>query len=290
LSWSSNTYSTGAQNERLSLTGRYSGAKSTLSVQLYRDRDESGFYVFYTRPFGNRQRASMSFSDDHRSVAFNGRAGKINYGLGTSDTGSYANAGLDTRAGRLQAQSTMREGQTSLSGRYEGSVWLGEGGALIGRTLNRSFALVEVADTSDAKLNANGSSQVTNKRGYTLFPLSAYRTSKVGLDVSSLPLDAQINQRTQTTTPTRLFGSKVTFAVSYTKPLELRAMFQGKIVRGSGVAVADDLEVPIADDGRIFLPTYKPGRSITIKTDSVTCSGVLPIDKDDKDLEEIECE
>ena len=85
LSWSSNTYSTGAQNERLSLTGRYSGAKSTLSVQLYRDRDESGFYVFYTRPFGNRQRASMSFSDDHRSVAFNGRAGKINYGLGTSD-------------------------------------------------------------------------------------------------------------------------------------------------------------------------------------------------------------
>ncbi|MBW8375028.1 fimbria/pilus outer membrane usher protein [Stenotrophomonas sp.] len=290
LSWSSNVYSSGTQNERLSVTGRYSGANSTLSAQFYQDRDESGFYVFYTRQFGDRQRASMSFSDDHRSVALNGRAGKINYGLGTSDTGSYANAGLDTRAGRFQAQSTMRDGQTSLSGRYEGSVWLGEGGALIGRTLNRSFALVEVADTSDAKLNANGSSQVTNKRGYTLFPLSAYRTSNVGLDVSSLPLDAQINQRTQTTTPTRLFGSKVTFAVSYTKPLELRAMFQGKIVRGSGVAVADDLEVPIADDGRIFLPTYKPGRSITIKTDSVTCSGVLPIDKDDKDLEEIECE
>ena len=289
LSWSSNVYSSGTQNERLSVTGRYSGANSTLSAQFYQDRDESGFYVFYTRQFGDRQRASMSFSDDHRSVALNGRAGKINYGLGTSDTGSYANAGLDTRAGRFQAQSTMRDGQTSLSGRYEGSVWLGEGGALIGRTLNRSFALVEVADTSDAKLNANGSSQVTNKRGYTLFPLSAYRTSNVGLDVSSLPLDAQINQRTQTTTPTRLFGSKVTFAVSYTKPLELRAMFQGKIVRGSGVAVADDLEVPIADDGRIFLPTYNPGRSITIKTDSVTCSGVLPIDKDDKDLEEIEC-
>ncbi len=290
LSWSSNTYSTGAQNERLSLTGRYSGAKSTLSVQLYRDRDESGFYVFYTRPFGNRQRASMSFSDDHRSVAFNGRAGKINYGLGTSDTGSYANAGLDTRAGRLQAQSTMREGQTSLSGRYEGSVWLGEGGALVGRTLNRSFALVEVADTSNAKLNANGSRQVTNKRGYALFPLSAYRTSNVGLDVSSLPLDAQVNERTQTATPPRLFGSKVTFPISYTKPLELRAMFQGKIVRGSGVAVADDLEVPIADDGRIFLSNYRAGGTISIKTDIVACSGVLPIDRSEKHLEEIACE
>jgi len=290
LSWSSNTYSSGSQNERLSLTGRYSGAKSTLSAQLYRDRDESGFYVFYTRPFGNRQRASMSFSDDHRSVAFNGRAGKINYGLGTSDTGSYANAGLDTRTGRFQAQSTTRDGRTSLSGRYEGSVWLGEGGALVGRTLNRSFALVEVADTSDAKLNANGSRQVTNKRGYALFPLSAYRTSNVGLDVSSLPLDDQVNERTQTTTPTRLFGSKVTFPISYTKPLELRAIFQGEIVRGSGVAVADDLEVPIADDGRIFLSNYRAGGTISIKTDSVTCSGVLPIDKDDKDLEEIECQ
>ncbi|WNH47295.1 fimbria/pilus outer membrane usher protein [Stenotrophomonas aracearum] len=289
LSWSSNTYSSGSQNERLSLTGRYSGANSTLSAQLYRDRDESGFYVFYTRQFGARQRASMSFSDDHRSLAFNGRAGKINYGLGTSDTGSYANAGLDSRSGRFQAQSTTRYGQTSLSGRYEGSVWLGEGGALVGRTLHRSFALVEVADTSDARLNANGSSQVTNKRGYTLFPLSAYRTSNLGLDVSSLPLDAQINQRTQTTTPARLFGSKVTFPISYIKPLELRAMFQGKIVRGSGVAVADDLQVPIADDGRIFLPNYHPSGTISIKTDSVTCSGVLPIDKDDKDLEEIEC-
>lgn len=289
LSWSSNTYSSGYQNERLSLTGRYSGANSTLSAQLYRDRDESGFYVFYTRQFGARQRASMSFSDDHRSLAFNGRAGKINYGLGTSDTGSYANAGLDSRSGRFQAQSTTRYGQTSLSGRYEGSVWLGEGGALVGRTLHRSFALVEVADTSDARLNANGSSQVTNKRGYTLFPLSAYRTSNLGLDVSSLPLDAQINQRTQTTTPARLFGSKVTFPISYIKPLELRAMFQGKIVRGSGVAVADDLQVPIADDGRIFLPNYHPSGTISIKTDSVTCSGVLPIDKDDKDLEEIEC-
>lgn len=290
LSWSSNTYSSGAHNERLSLTGRYSGAKSSLSAQLYRDRDESGFYVFYTRQFGARQRASMSFSEDHRNVAFNGRAGKINYGLGTSDTGSYANAGLDTRSGRFQAQSTTRDGQTSLSGRYEGSIWLGEGGAHVGRTLNRSFALVEVADTSDAKLNANGSSQVTNKRGYALFPLSAYRTSNVGLDVSSLPLDAQINERTQMTTPTRLFGSKVTFPISYTKPLELRAIFQGEIVRGSGVAVADDFEVPIADDGRIFLPTYHPGGTISIKTDSVTCNGVLPSDRDDKVLVQIQCE
>ncbi len=290
LSWSSNVYSSGAQNERLSLAGRYSGAKSTLSAQLYRDRDESGFYVFYTRQFGARQRASVAFSDDHRSLALNGRAGRINYGLGTSDTGSYASAGLDFRIGRFQAQSTTRDGRTSLTGRYEGSLWLGEGGALVGRTLNRSFALVEVADTSDAKLNANGSNQVTNKSGYALFPLSAYRTSNVGLDVSSLPLDAQVNERTQTTTPPRLFGSKVIFPISYTKPLELRAMFQGKIVRGSGVAVADDLEVPIADDGRIFLPAYNPGRSITIKTDSVTCSGVLPIDKDDKNLEEIECQ
>ena len=290
LSWSSNVYSSGTQNERLSVTGRYSGAKSTLSAQLYRDRDESGFYVFYTRQFGTRQRASVSFSDDHRNLAFNGRAGRINYGVGSSDTGSYANAGLDTRSGRFQAQSTTRNGDIGLTGRYEGSIWLGEGGALVGRTLNRSFALVEVADTTNAKLNANGSNQVTNRSGYALFPLSAYRTSNVGLNVSSLPLDAQINQRTQTTTPTRLFGSKVTFPISYTKPLELRAIFQGEIVRGSGVAVADDLEVPIADDGRIFLPTYNPGRSITIKTDSVTCSGALPIDKDDKDVEEIDCQ
>lgn len=290
LSWSSNVYSSGTQNERLSVTGRYSGAKSTLSAQLYRDRDESGFYVFYTRQLGVRQRASMSFSDDHRNLAFNGRAGRINYGVGASDSGSYGNAGLDTRSGRFQAQSTTRDGQTSLSGRYEGSVWLGEGGALIGRTINRSFALVEVANTANAKLNANGSKQVTNRSGYALFPLTAHRTSNVGLDVSSLPFNAKINQRTQMTTPTRLFGSKVTFPISYTKSLELRAMFQGEIVRGSGVAVADDLEVPIADDGRIFLPTYNPGRSITIKTDSVTCSGFLPIDKDDKDLEEIECE
>lgn len=290
LSWSSNTYSTGAHSELLSLTGRYSGAKSTLSAQLYRDRDESGFYVFYTPQFGTRQRGSVSFSDAHRSLAFNGRAARINYGLGTSDTGSYANAGLDTRSGHFQAQSTTRDGQTSLSGRYEGSIWLGEGGALVGRTLNRSFALVDVADTSNAKLNANGSSQITNKRGYALFPLSAYRMSSVGLDVSSLPLDAQINERTQMTTPTRLFGSKVTFPISYIKPLELRAIFRGEIVRGSGVAVADDLEVPVADDGRIFLPTYTPGGTISIKTDSVTCSGVLPIDKDDKNLEEIECQ
>jgi outer membrane usher protein FimD/PapC len=290
LSWSSNVYSSGAQNERLSLAGRYSGAKSTLSAQLYRDRDESGFYVFYTRQFGARQRASVAFSDDHRSLALNGRAGRVNYGLGTSDTGSYASAGLDFRIGRFQAQSTTRDGRTSLTGRYEGSLWLGEGGALVGRTLNRSFALVEVADTSGAKLNANGSNQVTNKSGYALFPLSAYRTSNVGLDVSSLPLDAQVNERTQTTTPPRLFGSKLTFPISYIKPLELRAIFRGEIVRGSGVAVADDLEVPIADDGRIFLPSYNPGRSITIKTDSITCSGVLPIDNDDKDLEEIGCQ
>lgn len=289
LSWSSNTYSSGAHNERLSLTGRYSGAKSSLSAQFYRDRDESGFYVFYTRQLGVRQRASMSFSDNHRSLAFNGRAGRVNYGLGTSDTGSYANAGLDTRSGRFQAQSTTRNGDIGVTGRYEGSIWLGEGGALVGRTLNRSFALVEVADTANAKLNANGSNQVTNSSGYALFPLSAYRTSNVGLDVSSLPLDAQINQRTQTTTPPRLFGSKVIFPISYIKPLELRAMFQGKIVRGSGVAVADDLEVPIADDGRIFLPTYNPGRSITIKTDSITCSGVLPSDKDENVLVQIQC-
>lgn len=290
LSWSSNVYSSGTQNERLSLTGRYSGAKSTLSAQLYRDRDESGFYVFYTRQFGTRQRASMSLSDNHRSMAFNGRAGRINYGLGTSDSGTNASAGLDTRLGRFQAQSTTRDGDISLTGRYEGSLWLGEGGALVGRTLNRSFALVEVADTSNAKLNANGSRQVTNKRGYALFPLSAYRTSNVGLDVSSLPLDAQVNERTQTTTPPRLFGSKVTFPISYTKPLELRAIFQGEIVRGSGVAVADDFEVPIADDGRIFLPTYHPGGTIFIKTDSVTCNGVLPSDKDDKVLVQIQCE
>jgi len=290
LSWSSNVYSSGTQNERLSVTGRYSGAKSTLSAQLYRDRDESGFYVFYTRQFGARQRANMSFSDDHRNLAFNGRAGRINYGVGSTDTGSYANAGLDTRSGRFQAQSTTRNGDIGLTGRYEGSIWLGEGGALVGRTLNRSFALVEVADTSNAELNANGSRQITNKRGYALFPLSAYRTSNVGLDVSSLPLDAQINERTQTATPPRLFGSKVTFPISYTKPLELRAIFQGEIVRGSGVAVADDLEVPIADDGRIYLSNYRAGGTISIKTDIVACSGVLPIERSEKHLEEIECE
>ncbi len=290
LSWSSNTYSTGAQTERLSLTGRYSGANSTLSVQLYRDRDESGFYAFYTRQFGTRQRASMSLSDDHRNLAFNGRAGRVNYGLGTSDTGSYANAGLDNRAGRFQAQSTRRNGDISLTGRYEGSLWLGEGGAMVGRTLNRSFALVEVANTANAKLNANGSKQVTNRSGYALFPLTAYRTSNVGLDVSSLPLNAKINQRTQTTTPPRLFGSKLTFPVSYTKPLELRAIFHGEIVRGSGVAVAEDLEVPIADDGRIFLANYKPGGTISIKTDSVSCNGALPSNKNDKALVRIQCE
>lgn len=276
VAYTQNRYSTGFASERLSLTGRFSNAENSVSAQLYQQNGDRGLYVFYTRQLGKKQRVSAGVTDRRNSVGMSGRLGRLNYGIGANSTNSFANASLDTNVGRFQAQSYMRDGDTSLNARYEGSIWIGEGGMVIQKPITRSFALVEIEKSPSALVNANGTNLRTNKAGFALFPMVAYQPTRVMLDVNSLPFEAQVKAKKITTIAPRNFGSKTTINVSYEKPIEFRAKNNGEIIRGPGVATLEDQQVPLTDDGRIYLPSFKANAKVGIKTDVLSCSVILP--------------
>lgn len=276
VAYTQNRYSTGFESERLSLTGRFANAKNSVSAQLYQQNSDRGFYVFYTRQLGKKQRMSAGVTDRNNSIGMSGRLGRLNYGIGSNSTNSSANASLDTNVGRFQAQSYMRDGDTSLNGRYEGSIWLGEGGMVIQKPITRSFALVEIEKSPNALVNANGTNRRTNKAGFALFPMPAYQATRVMLDVNSLPFEAQVQAKKITTIAPRNFGSKATISVSYEEPIEFRAIHNGEVIRGPGVATLGDQQVPMTDDGRIYFSSFKTNAEVQIKTEASSCLVTLP--------------
>jgi outer membrane usher protein len=286
--YATNTYSNGFKTERVSLSARFADAKNSLSAQIYQQNDDRGFNVFYTRQLGRKQRVSLGYSDQNQSVGMSGRLGRLNYGLATSSTITTANASLDTNKGRFQAQSFMRDGASSTNGRYEGSMWLGEGGLVVQKRINRSFALIEVQDSPGAVVNANGAVLKTNRSGFALMQVPAYSPIRVALDVNSLPFEAQVGSKFTSTTAPRSFGSKGQIAVSYDQPLEFRAIQGGKIITGPGVAELDSVEVPIADDGRIYFSAFVSESIVSIQSGDQFCQIILP-KKIDNEVQEFQC-
>ena len=147
---------------------------------------------------------------------------------------------------------------------------------VIQKPITRSFALVEIEKSPNALVNANGTNRRTNKAGFALFPMPAYQATRVMLDVNSLPFEAQVQAKKITTIAPRNFGSKATISVSYEEPIEFRAIHNGEVIRGPGVATLGDQQVPMTDDGRIYFSSFKTNAEVQIKTEASSCLVTLP--------------
>ncbi len=176
--------------------------------------------------------------------------------LAESGGRQFAQAQWQGDGGRLNGGVARYAGQTELrAGAAGGLAWL-DGGVYSGRRVEGGIALVDVGGHADvpvlhdnqvvARTDARGRAFVTGLRGY--------QSNRLGIDASSLPLDAELEALEIRVTPAARSALQVRFPVQQGRSVSLR------VVDAAGQPLPPATELRVAGHARSF-PVGLAGRA-----------------------------
>lgn len=224
-------------------------------------------------------------------TAFAGRASIANKDVRWASGATYRQDGGQTTAfgtaamrfdkGDLSASVYYDQDNSRLDARWNGSMWIGEGGITTQRTTIGSFALVEVPGQAGVPVSSGGGFEsTTNKRGYALVPdIQPLVRQSIKVNTTDLPLEVGIETTEQPVVAPRLGGAKVVFPISTVQMREVSITHQGKPVDPPARLISASEEVAIGKGGVAVLQSPVPSEELTVQL-SVTsiCKVKLPED------------
>lgn len=211
----------------------------------------------------------------------------------SKDTTAYGNAAMQFDKGDLTASAYYQEENSRVDARWNGSIWIGEGGITTQRTTRNSFVLVEVPGQAGVPVSSGGGYEnKTNKRGYAMVPdVQPLVEQGISLNTKDLSIEVGIENTTKKVVAPRLGGAKVVFPITSIAMREVNILFQGKPVVPPARLKTVDEEVVVGVGGVAVLSSPEAGERISVQLSSIqTCAAVLPDDLGSADSSiELDC-
>ncbi len=238
------------------------------------DRD-TGLLFSWTMPLGDRRSASTAMrytpdtDRDHfeavASVQQNLAAGpSTGYAVELSNSDDLrANYSYQGRAGVASADYARRDGTDGLRIGAVGGIAVTAAGVMPSRRLDRSFAVVKVADVEGVPVMVdNQLVGHTDAKGRVLVSeLRPYDRNQVSIDATAVPLDAAVATDSINVTPAYRSGGLVEFPVKRTLAATLRLVQpNGQAVPAGARVTLDGESFPVALNGLLYF-TSGGGRS-----------------------------
>jgi outer membrane usher protein len=222
-------------------------------------------------PFGDRRSAALSIRhspDAEGDEAFEAvasvqqslpaGAGMGYYAAVSSNRDGQADYFLQGDAGQVGVQYARRNDVDGWRANANGGLAITAVGVMPARRLDRSFAVVEVADFPDMTVYVeNQPIGRTDRKGRVLLDsLRAYESNSVSIDPKELPFEASLATREMVVTPAYRSGPVVRFPVARANAATLRLVLPDGRPVPAGASVQTPAEqVPVALDGLVYLTT-----------------------------------
>jgi outer membrane usher protein len=278
------------------------GALSLSASHTQAQQAQNSFYLSYTIALSARRSASLATiggsgqgpggDDLYATFLQNLPVGPgTGYRLAASARGNYdadwqrqfAGGALDLEAARNQGVS----GQSALwSG---GATWIG-GELRTTRTVNDSFALVDLDGIPDVPVYIDHQLVThTDAQGYAmLHQLLPYQANRIDIVPTELPLDTQINAQTLTVEPPYRSGIVVHFPVERTHGGSFRLVDEHGVPIPAGAVVRfQGRDFPVAFDGVAYVVGYDHGTAGVASWEDRRCVFRLPPPPPDDPLPDV---
>jgi outer membrane usher protein len=245
-------------------------ASHTISDGAYTD-----LFLNWTMPFGDRRNASVSLQhspdaaakEEFKVVASMQRSLPAGAGTGyyvalSSTEDAQLDYLLQGDAGLVSVQYARRDDTDGWRANAGGGLAITGAGVMPSRRLDRSFAVVEIADFQDLTVYVeNQPIGRTDSKGRVLLDsLRAYELNAISIDPKELPLDASLATPAMTVTPAYRSGPVVRFPVVRASAATLRLVLSdGTPVPAGATVTTRSEQVPVALDGLVYL-TAAAGR------------------------------
>ncbi len=274
------SYESQPQQQTLSLTDSVNiGTLGSLSLTVSRTRSlqsSSSVFLLFTRALGQQRALSAG------AVGGSGPGAPQNalqatlidsppvgpgmgYRLSASSAGNYdADWREQMRAGDLELEAARNQGISGQSAFFSGAATFLDGDLRAARTINGSFAVVDVAGIPDVPVYLDNQLVThTDQNGRALlYNLRQYEDNRIGVDPVELPLDTSIAGKTLVLAPAYRSGVIARFPVDRVHGGTFRLLTEdGKPVpAGAFVRLMGQL-FPVALDGMTYVTGFDHGMS-----------------------------
>ncbi len=199
--------------------------------------------------------------------------------------------------GTVHLDASHASGETGLRASAAGGLAFLGGSPHFSREMKDSFAVVQVGSYEGVRIYAdNQHVATTDANGRALLPrLRAYEENPVRIDVSDLPLDAQINFIEQPAVPYFRSGVVLDFEVTRSRGAMFRLQRKGgePVPAGSLITTANGEQFPVGYDGAAFVTGIDNGAGMAARWNGTVCRFQLALpDNEDPlpDLGAVTCE
>lgn len=255
----------------------YHGYLSFIASHTSGEDVATDLFLAWTMPFGDRRTAALSLQHSPGATGggeFEAVASlqqSLPAGAGTGyyvSLSSNENAQLEYLlqgdASLVGLQYARRNDSDGWRASASGGLALTGAGVMPARRLDRSFAVVEVADFPGMTVYVENQpvGQTDSKGRILLDALRAYESNSVSIDPKELPLDASLAIPAMAVTPAYRSGPIVRFPVVRASAATLRLVLEdGSAVPAGARVVTQRERVPVALDGLVYL-TQASGRQV----------------------------
>lgn len=267
------------------------GSLSLVASRSMSDHNSNSYFLSFTMPFGKRCTFSLDANggngdgappnEVYATLAQNAPVGPgYGYRLSASTRGNYnADGTVQANAGDLEAQVARQQGIDGQSLYWSGAATLLGGDLRATRTVNDSFALIDVDDLADIPVYVDHQLVThTDKHGHALLhDLLPYQANRINIEPDELPLDAQINTRTLVVVPGYRDGVIVKFPVEHIEGATFRLITENNKAIPLGAKVQFHGKVfPVAYDGVTYVTGYDHGMAGRVSWEGGSCEFRVP--------------
>jgi outer membrane usher protein len=203
---------------------------------------------------------------------------------GTRSSLAYGEGGLYYQGskGLLTADLSASSEQKTLRLGAQGGMVMIDGRLFTSRTVQDSFALVEVPGYADVGVGFQGSTLTrTDKDGVALLPrLQPFQNNSVRLDPSELPISAELDSIEQVVVPGWRSAVKVAFPVRTGRGALVKFVFDDGEPAPAGAEIelaGDQQEFFVARRGEAFVTGLQATNQIRLKWNGASCTVVAEL-------------
>jgi len=252
------------------------------------EESATDFFLNWTLPFGDRRSAALSLRhspDAEGDEAFEAVASvqqSLPAGAGTgyyvalsSNQDGQIDYFLQGDAGQVGVQFARRNEADGWRANANGGLAVTAAGVLPARRLDRSFAVVQVADFPDMTVYVENQpiGRTDGKGRVLLDSLRAYERNSVSIDPKELPFEASLATREMVVTPAYRSGPVVRFPVERASAATLRLVLPDGAPVPAGASVQTRSErVPVALDGLVYLTAASGRQQARVEWSGQSCA------------------
>jgi len=264
------------------------GFLSFVASHTKSEESATDFFLNWTLPFGDRRSAALSVRhspDAEGDETFEAVASvqqSLPAGAGTgyyvalsSNQDGQADYFLQGDAGQVGVQFARRNETDGWRANANGGLAVTAAGVLPARRLDRSFAVVQVADFPDMTVYVENQpiGRTDGKGRVLLDSLRAYERNSVSIDPKELPFEASLATREMVVTPAYRSGPVVRFPVERASAATLRLVLPDGASVPAGASVQTRSErVPVALDGLVYLTAASGRQQARVEWPGQSCA------------------